>query len=412
MPAPFAAVIYPESQQWAGVGRELVGGTAVLPAITMPVDKPEPDDKPTFIEDKALRGYMGETYGLTQGVEIADFNLSGPVYIDALGYLLHNVMGDYVATGSTPTNSTTLTAQLTAGATTATVASIVGLAQGQAIQIGITGDGNPEIVVLSIAPAGSTITFTNTPARFTHASGKTVATVVAPFTHIFALYNGGNGQPVTHTITHHQGISGTYGAKQYALWCGQEIGLTLNAQQAFMHDTKGQSILGVAASAAPTNTPSTAALQASWEAKVGIGGPASGGTQILNVIEPKITVGRQLKPYWTLTGFQSPFTIGRNALSITGGFTHLATDELPMLNMLNNVQPQLQVVISNGLSGANLLSVQFDCKVGAYDTAKLQANDELEYVVTWKGVMNATNIGQSGGLGPGLVTIQNAIPTY
>lgn len=411
MPAPFAATIFPESQQWAGIGRELTLGTLVSPAVTVPVDKMEPDEKPTWIDDKALRGFMGEQYGLTQGVEIADFNLSGPAYLDTLGYLLHNVLGDYTATGSTPTNSTTLNGAVSAGATSCTVTSGTGYAIGQAVQIGITADGNPEIVVLTNVVT-TTLSFANTPLRFAHPTGKTVATVVAPFTHIFSLLNSGNGQPPTHTITHHQGISGSFGARQYGYWCGQEIALTMNAQQALMHDTKGTSLLGAAATSSPTNTPSTAPLQASWEAKVGIGGPASGGTLINSVIEPKLTFTRQLKPYWTLTGFQSPFAIGRNALAITGGFTHLAIDESPMLNMLNNVQPQIQVVISNGLSGANLLSCQIDCQAAAYDTAKLQANDELEYVISFKGIMNSTNVGQSGGLSPGKVTLQNAIPTY
>jgi hypothetical protein len=320
-------------------------------------------------------------------------------------------MGDYTATGSTPTNSTTLSAQVAPGATSATVALGTGFAVGQAVQLGVTGDGNPEVVVLTNV-SGTTLTFANTPARFTHASGKTVATVVAPFTHVFSQLNSGNGQPVTHTITHHQGISGSFGAKQYAYWCGSEAGFTMNAEQAFMHDTKGQAFLGVAAGTAPTNTPSTAAMQASWECLVGIGGPATGGTLINNVIEPKLNITRQLKPYFTVNGFQSPFVIGRNTLAITGGFTHLATDENPMLNMLNNVQPQVQLIISNGKSGANLLSCQFDCQVAAYDTAKLNANDELEYEITFKAVANATNVGQSGGFSPGKVTLVNAMPTY
>src|SRR5215469_1647388 len=412
MPAPFSSVVFPEALEWAGFGREATPGTVVAPTVTTPFEKIEPEDKVTWLEDKSLRGSMVEEYGLVPGVELTDFGISGPVYLDSVGHILFNLMGDYTATGSTPTNSTTLTAPVTVGATTATVSSITGYANGQAVQIGITADGNPEIVTLSATPSGSTLTFANTPARFTHASGKTVTTVVAPFTHIFSTLNSGNGQPVTHTMTHHQGISGSFGARQYGYWCASECAFTANAQQAFMHDSKGTGVLSGPAGSSFVNTPSSAKLQASWEALVGIGGPASGGTLISTVIEPKITITRQLKPYFTLTGFQSPFIIARNALSITGGFTHIAIDESPLLNMLNNTQPQVQIVISNGLSGANLLSCQFDLQVAAYDTAKLNSNDEIEYDVTFKAIANTTNVGASGGYSPGKVTLQNAIPTY
>jgi hypothetical protein len=411
MPAPIAATIFPQDQQWVGIGRELTAGTAVLPAATVPVEKGEPDEKVTWLDDKSLRGSMAEEYGLVQGVEESEFDFSGPVYINTLGYILHNLMGDYTATGSTPANSTTLSAQANAGATTCTVAVGTGYAIGQAVQIGIAGDGNPEVVTLTNV-SGTTLTFANTPLRFTHASGKTVATVVAPFTHVFSLLNSGNGQPVTHTLTHHQGISGSFGAKQYPYWCCSEAAFTVNAQQAFMGDYKGQSFLGVAATAQPTNTPDASALQPSWEALVGIGGPASGGTLISNVVEPKLTISRQLKTYWTADGFQTPYVIARNGLAIAGGFTHVATDENPMLNMLNNVQPQVQILISNGKTGSSLLSCQFDCQIAAYDTVKLQANDEIEYEVTFKAIANTTNVGQSGGYSPGKITLQNAIPTY
>lgn len=416
MPPTFGSVVYPESQQWIGIGREAIGasGTLVAPAVTVPSEKVEPDEKVTWIEDKSLRGYMAETYGIVQGVEIADFGINGPVYLDTLGHILFNLFGDYVATGSTPTNSTTLTAQVNPGATTATVTSGTGYAIGQAVQLGITADGNPEIVVLSNVVT-NTLTFANTPARFTHASGKTVATVVAPFTHVFSLLNSTTGaaQPPTHTLTHRQGISGSFGQNQYGYWCASEAAFTLNSQAAFTHDTKGTSLIRqTVTGSALVNTPSTSAMQAAWEGKVGIGGPASGGTQVFNVGEPKFTVTRALKPFWGVNGQQAPYAIVRNNLAITGGFTFLVIDDSPMLAMLNNTQPQLQIVVSNGLSGANLLSCQLDMQAGAYETTKLNGNDELEWEVTFKGVANATNAGFTGGFSPGKITLQNAVPTY
>jgi hypothetical protein len=83
-----------------------------------------------------------------------------------------------------------------------------------------------------------------------------------------------------------------------------------------------------------------------------------------------------------------------------------------MLNYLNNVQPQLQMVITNGGAGAALLSATFNFQAGAYDTAKLNSGEEIEYDVTWKGIANTTNAGGSGGLSPCNVVLINAVPTY
>jgi hypothetical protein len=411
MPAPIAATVFPEYRQFVGIGREAATGTSVLPVTTLPVEKAEPDEKVTFLTDKSLRGSMAEEYALIQGVEVSDFNFGGPVYLDTMGYVLHNLMGDYVTTGSTPTNSTTLTAPVAVGATTAAVTSGTGYAIGQAVQLGVSGDGNPEVVVLTNVVT-NTLTFANTPARFAHASGKAVSTVVAPFSHVFSLLNSGNGQPVTHTVTHYQGITSSFGARQYASWCASEVAFDLDAQMLLTHETKGTSFLGVPAASGPTNSLTTALAQPVWRLLVGIGGPASGGTQVNNVCQGGVTITRQIKPYFTGDGYQQPFIIARNGLAIAGKFTQLAQDESPLLNMLNNVQPQVQMTLSNGLTGANLLAITFDCQVAAYDTSKLSANEELEYEVTFKGIANTTNAGQSGGYAPGKVTLQNAIPTY
>lgn len=405
------SIVFPEALEWLGIGPErLTPGVIAAPVITIPVDKADPDEKPVFILDKALRGMMGTTYGVIQGTESAELDFNGPVFIDTLGHLLLNIFGDYSATGSTPTNSTTLNAQAAAGNTTCSVTSIAGYTNGATVQIG--SGATSEVVILSAVPSGNTLTFANNPLRFTHANASAVATVVAPFTHTFAQLNSGNGQPQTHTLSFHQGISGANGARQYAYWCASEIDLSVNVEQLFEHSTKGMSFLGQIAASPLTNVQSATLAQASWIAKVGIGGPASGGTLINDVISANFTIQRQIKGYWTAQGIQTPYIFARNGLEIVGKFNELAQNENPMLNMLNNTQPQVQIIITNGLSGAALLSVTLNCQVAAYDTVKLNSNEEIEYDVTFKGVENSTNIGGSGGLGCGTVVVQNAVPTY
>src|SRR6266567_1416301 len=96
------SIVFPETQEWVGIAAELVAGTVVNPAVTIPVEKAEPDEKPVWLTDKSL---------------------NGPVYLDTIGHLLRNIFGDYAATGSTPTNATTFTGALAVGATTGTLTS-------------------------------------------------------------------------------------------------------------------------------------------------------------------------------------------------------------------------------------------------------------------------------------------------
>lgn len=408
---PSLATAFPSSKQWFGVGKEATPGTAVLPTNTIPIAKGEPDDKPAFVTDTALRGSMATDYNEIKVSQIADFSLNGPVFLDTIGHLLLNAMGDYVATGSTPTNSTTLSAQVNAGATSATVVSGTGYAIGQNVQLGILADGNPEVVTLTNV-SGTTLTFANTPARFTHASAKTVATVVAPFTHVFSLLNSGNGQPPTHTLTHYQGLAATTGARQYAYWCASGLNFSMDSEQLFSYDGAGSGVLGVVAGSPPTNSLSTVIPVPNWRFTCGIGGPATGGTLAGNITGAKVNMARVLKPYFPLNGAPDPAIIARAGLSAEGALTVLAQDESPLTALLANNALQLQFTMSNGLAGANLLAATFDIQAAVYNQAKLTDNDHLFYDVAFRAVANSTNAGQSGGWSPLKVTVQNAVPTY
>jgi hypothetical protein len=406
---PIVGTVYPGIQEWAGVGRELTPGTAVASAAVVEVDKIEPDEKVTGLIDKSLRGQMAEEYAYIQGTESADVSLNGPVYMDTIGYFLHNILGDYSATGSTPANATTFTAPLAVGATTGTLTSSTGYTASSIVQI---GSGATAEVVQFTALAGANATWANNPCRFAHSGTPAAATVVAPYTHTFALMNSGNGQPATHTLTHYQGISGTYKGNQYPFFCASEVDFTFDVSGLFSHETKGTSYIKQPLSAAPANNFSTILALPAWRLLVGIAGPASGGTLISDVATVKINLKRAVKPYWTANGQQNPYVIGRAGFMADGGFNEVAQNEVPMLNYLNNVQPQLQMVITNGGSGAGLLSATFNFATGAYDTAKLNSGDEIEYDVTWKGIANTTNAGGSGGLSPCSVVLVNAVPTY
>lgn len=402
--------IFPVAEEWLGLGREATPGDIVQPTATLPLDKIEPDEKYTLLEDKTLRGQMANLFSAVGGTQDAEVNFGGPVYLDTIGHVLLNAMGDYGVVGTTGSGSTTSTANTIAGATTMLVTSITGFSNGQSVQIG-TG-ASSQVVVLSIAPTGSTLTFTNTPLRNPTTSGVTVAGVVAPYTHTFSLLNTSPGQPPTHTLTHHQGISGTYGANNYAFWCASQVSFNMDPEKLFTHETKGTSYIKQTAAAQPTNSFSNVPVYPNWRFAVGIGGPASGGTLVDDVTAASIDINRELKPYFTASGQQAPYVIARNALSVEGKFTEVAQNENPMLEYLNNTQPQLQFVATNGLSGASLLSVTFNLQVAAMQSVKLNNNVGVEYESSFRAIANSTNAGGSGGQSPISVVIINAVPTY
>lgn len=393
----------------------------------VPLTSFKPSDKPMWIEDESFQGSMGDAYGLYQGPLIGGFDIGGHVFGDhGLGEALYNLLGDYTATGSSAASMTTLTAALAAGATTATVASISGYASGDSVQIGITADGVPEIVVLSSAPSGSTLTFADTPARFAHASGKDVSLVVAPYFHVFALLNGslgavnGPAQGPTHCVTDRQGIAAN-GANQYAYACMSEVTITGNAEK--LLDWTGKAVCAsraTAGSAVGTTNVSSVVPYPSWRTVTGIGGAASGGTQVLNIAEHSITLSRAVKAYNTEQGSQQPYIIARGKQSNTGKITFAPSiDDSALIAMLGNSQPQLQFVSGNGLTGANLVSVQVDIILAAYKTADITDGSELfGYDVDFTPVHTAatsggiSTTGASGGKGAVKVTLTNAIPTY
>lgn len=92
--------VYPSAKQFVGVAKEVTPGTPVAMTATLVLDKFDPEDKVTGLIDKSNRGSMAGEYAYIQGVKLADFSLSGPAYLDGIGYLLANILGDLTTTGA------------------------------------------------------------------------------------------------------------------------------------------------------------------------------------------------------------------------------------------------------------------------------------------------------------------------
>lgn len=409
---------FPSVRQFAGVALETMQGTSVPMTYTLPLEDLQPEDKPKWLDDKAWRGAMGLLYGRIQGPLINDFTMKGPVFGDGIGFLIANILGDLVPVGTASTPSTTLSA--TAAAGTSSLSTAVSIPLGSVVLI---GTGATAEIRTTGTPSGAgpyTIPFAagQLPLQYTHASAQTVVVQVAPYTNAWSVNNNlatpnyAQGQPPSHTFTHYQGPAAGGVPRVYPGSCLSKLTFSWNAEtELLMFDAAATSWVSQLDVATRTPAATNVIPQASWKGKLGIGGPASGGTQVLTVESGSIDITRALEPIFTEQNSQNPYLIQRGEVSVAGKLEFVAADESPYLAMINNTQPQLQFALTNGGSGSSLVSVQFDSQQAAYKMAKPDFGKKaVRYSVEFDCIFNTTNAGGSGGYSPVKVTIGSGIP--
>lgn len=415
---------YASARQFVSIALESPSavGTPVAPTNTLIVDKFQWEDKPKWLDDNGWRQWMSPLAGRQEGPLINEFSMSGKFFGDVFPFALSNLFGDLVPTGTTGTPSTTLAAVVTLPTPSVPVTSISTTASIPAGTTILIDTGAAAEIRKTGTPSGAgpyTIPFAagERSLLYAHANSAPVIGVVAPFTAAFSVLNSGNsavygqGQPPTHTITHYQGVSAGTGARQFPGACCSELTLSFNAESELVNwDSKWTSWPSVIAGAQPASAPSSVLPIASYRAAVGIGGPASGGTKVTALPELKTTFSRKLEPDFTMSGLQTPYIIQRGALTAKAEMEIIAADEAPYLAMINNTQPQVQVVVNNGGAGAALIQLQIDAQQASYNAAKMDAGKEnIRWAVQWDGISNTTNAGGSGGGSPVKVTVTNAV---
>lgn len=401
MPNP---VTFPGAKSFLSAGLEAVQGTAVAPTLTIPVLSFQPEDKPAFIDDMSLYGDMAAIHGTQPGGIHTEWNLQAPYFGDVSPLFLANILGDVSEDGVyTGSGTTTLSSPTTVGATTITVGA--SLTSGAVVAI---GTGTPQCEIRTLTSTGTTPTFTK-PLQFAHLAAAVVRPTQAPWTQVHSLLNSGGAQPGSLTLVDWQGLTATTFARAYAGCCVSDMTLKGMAESEYISaQIKGLGWPSAAAGAAPVAAASTAQPLAAWRTLLGLAGVAGGGTQVKTVSEFELTITRQLKAEFTLQGSQSPFLIQRGNLRASGKLqVTVPADETHLNYMLNNTQPQIQLVISNGLSGANLLSLQVDIQKGAYKTASVQKGEAIGYSITFDALANTTNAGGSGAQSPIKITTSN-----
>lgn len=409
--------VFPTGKQTVGVAVETAPGTPVTPTAWVPVTKFEFDDKPTWLEDMAGRGVMAnDAFAIVQGVMIGELTIEGPVYCDTIPYFVGNLLGDVTTTGTATAPTGTLSSPSVVGAPS--VQSSVSIPNSTLIQIDV---GNlAEMVTTSGAPTGAGPYTIPVPALTKpHASGVAITAVTNPNQHAISLMNSGAGkgqgalsaQPSTHTITQYYGPAAGNGGRQFTSVVFTEITFTWNAESEFLKYTaKAIAWVSQIPATMPSATYTAAQPIASWRGLLGLAGPASGGTQVMTVETGEYTLKRTASAKFTAQGSQNPYIIARGGFSTEWKNSFIAADESPLLYMRNNTQPQHQLILANGLTGANALGIQFDMQQAGFKEAKPNYGKELiGFDAAGKAVLNTANAGYSGGMSPIKVTFTNAV---
>ena len=418
------SAIYPAERRSLAIAKEATPGTGVAPAYTIPVKGYVPENKVTGLLDESLRSAMAGNYGYTQGVYDADITIdSSPIYGDTFGHALLNILGDYTAQGTASGTITTTVNNApgypvgTTGAITITSGS--GFSAGY-VQIGTTTTA--EIVQITGATSTTATIATTTPTRLVHANAAPVTQVTGPYTHVFSLLNGtGNCQPPTHTLTDMDYINSVL-ARWYPFSCFSEVTITGNVEQILSWSGKAMGFANAIPGTIPTVNVSSVAQQPAWNSQVGIGGTVS-GSPVYNVGTWEYVITRVVEPYWTADGSQNPYVFGRGKLTSQAKYNFApaaqqaasgaTTGDYPLLNLLNNTQPQTQMIATNGLASTSLVKLQIDSQVTAWETAVIEPSKALlGYNAGMELVGNTTNTGNSAGYSPLQLSLTNNTPTY
>lgn len=239
----------------------------------------------------------------------------------------------------------------------------------------------------------------------------TVTGGAAPYTNAFSLLNSATGQPPNHTFEQYYG-PGTHSARLFTGVCFSEVVILWDVQKKLLSwSGKAACYMSTAAAATPTDAQSTVLPIPSWRMLLGVGGPASGGTQDITNKSGKITLTRQVEAEFTGMNSQAPYIIQRGSLNAKfDDFLMVAKDEAPLTLMAANTRPQHQLVFDNGLAAAAHGALQIDAAVASYRTVP---PDWSGKAVMWKAAgkyeANTTNAGASGGSSPIKITLTNAV---
>jgi hypothetical protein len=204
-----------------------------------------------------------------------------------------------------------------------------------------------------------------------------------------------------------------------------QIDFSGNAEQLLNLRMNGQSWLSTVATTPVTNTTTNSRPIPNWNSTVVVAGFTIGTTTAQGSGAPtpyggigefSVSFKRATQVYWVVAGTQTPMVIARGPLTMDGSLNYDPTNsELPLDLMLMNAQaPMTITVTNNGIPNSGTpFTLTFTASQVANIKSKIQRNKALVgYGNSFEGIANSVDIGGSGGLGPGTITLVNSTPTY
>jgi hypothetical protein len=406
----------PVSTGYFLIGRELAPATLATVFTAVKAKPLKPVNKYTWLKDQAMWGDILELHDLQQGPVMAEIEIQeSPLYGDSFGNFLFNFFGDYYTAGTAASPATTLNGAVAAGATTITVTSGTSITTGMWLQID-TGVNAEIVKVLSVATNVVTLA-TSTPTRFSHLTTVAVTNTTSPYVHTFAALNPAsstgltNCQPPTHTLVHYNYLPGSGGfyADVFPYFCLSELMIKADANGWMTWSAKGNSYVQQAAAGTTTGAISTLKGIPAWKST---STEASSAVNQLSTWDATWT--RKMDIINTADGQQNPYFIGRGQMGSSFKLTvDPAIDESQLALMTGNTQPTMAWSVTNGLSGANAVTLAINSQLTGYEDAPLAADKQFwGYSVSGEFVGSATGAGNSGGNTLSQLVLTNATPSY
>jgi len=222
----------------------------------------------------------------------------------------------------------------------------------------------------------------------------TVTGSANPYSHAFTL---NAGQPPSYTLSFYNGFN----ERAYPGSMLEELQLKYAMDGALEFSTKW---LGWPSSVVTTTTPAvegTAPFLA-WQAALTLGGTANG-----HLIGMDLTGKRKAEVLTPANDSQVPGATFVGPLDITGKLTFAIADDTEITEMLNDTQPSVSILFSQGVSPAPTLTLQMS-KCAFQKVAESFSKDYVAYDFDVLAVANSTDAGAGAPVSPLKATLVNS----
>jgi hypothetical protein len=222
----------------------------------------------------------------------------------------------------------------------------------------------------------------------------------APFTHVIAPLNSGNGQPRSFTLTDSDPVQ----ARAYPGMMCTDLSISIDAHQLL---TWTGTFIGFPSGIVGQPAPS---FSANGAIAGFLGQTTIAGTFTPTLQSATIDFKRSGVADQTVDGNGQPYAIFVGPVDVTGKMVFIYEDESQLLNYLNGVFPSLDFNYLRG-TGAGIEQVKIHMSHVTYTVgAKSMSGDQMMIDITFEADANSTDVGASGGLSPAKVTLQNQLP--